>query len=775
MKKIQNKKLILILQFLLIIFSILNLNEKPIKNVKEWIEKEKINVKNGFSNDRFGSSISIFDNFFVSSSPYASVGSNSSQGKVYVFNFNGTNWNLFQNLTAIDGASNDQFGWEVSIYDNFIIVGSPYASVGSNSSQGKAYVFNFNGTNWNLFQILTASDGASANYFGIGVSILKNYIVVGASTATVGSNPSQGKAYVFNFNGTYWNQSQILVASDGGPYDGFGKSVGIAENFIIVCSPYATIDWRSCQGKAYMFNYDGKYWNQSQILVASDGDAQNNFGNSVSITQNYIVIGAYNAYVGSNNSQGKAYVFNSNGTYWNQLQILIASDGASYDLFGRSVSNSENFIIVGANNAQFGNNSGQGKAYMFNFNGTYWDEHQIVSSSDGDPYDQFGCSCSVWGNSLIVGSLGASVDNNSYQGKAYFFEGPNIPPTTNIENCSSLFSSFGCYWEETIQNFSEIEFEIKYNSVCNVIQSPVLVDNVFYQVFNSSLYPNITGNDDYSIQIKACNISLSSFICSDFSNQTNLKTRIDCVKNFTSQILSTSSIKISWKHPNVPIIDSIPKLNHYLISYQKQNSNQTTNVAISNSSTFYNLNNLERFTNYSISICGCRTEQCNGEDEGQIFSTLILTTFASVLNFSCYVSHTYDISCFWNKPNDPIIPSYYNFTYKAISQKDFAILSVNTTNSSFKAKYSDQEYQIDVSACNSNEECGTIKSFQIKTSKETKKSKTVIIVCSTVIPITVIGLIILSFILLKKNKRKTKEKEKDDEKTILISNKSLIN
>ncbi|KAJ5076435.1 tyrosine-protein phosphatase 69d [Anaeramoeba ignava] len=135
-------------------------------------------------------------------------------------------------------------------------------------------------------------------------------------------------------------------------------------------------------------------------------------------------------------------------------------------------------------------------------------------------------------------------------------------------NCSSLFSSFECYWNQIISTLNDIEYQINYqNGIENweLIQSPILNQNILYQIFNSSIYQDISGNVDYSIQIKSCNTTTTA--CGNPSNQINLTTRIDSVKNLNFESYS-NSIQLNWNYPNVPIINSIPKLNHYIISYQ---------------------------------------------------------------------------------------------------------------------------------------------------------------------------------------------------------------
>ncbi|KAJ5076432.1 hypothetical protein M0811_06432 [Anaeramoeba ignava] len=624
MKKIQNFNFLI--QFFLLIFSINFISS--FENQIEWVQEQILIANDGKEYEYFGSSIDFEGNICVIGSFCGDVGNNSAQGKAYIYEKNGKNWNQKQILVSSDGQAYDGFGLTVSISGNFLLISSPYATVGENESQGKAYIFENDGAFWNQKQILLGSDGQAEDNFGSYLFIEGNLILIGSPYANIGENVSQGKAYVYENNGTFWNEKQILIASDGQAYDNFGSGVSISNDgkYIFVGASDATVGESNYdQGKVYIFENNGTFWNEKQILIASDGKIDDNFGYSISISGNYSLIGSPMATVNDHDSQGKAYIFENNGTYWNEKQILIASDGNTNDQFSSSISISGNASLIGSYNSNVGESSAEGKAYVFQNNGTYWKQSQILFASDGNTMYNFGWSVSLSANYSLIGAPNALVGDNKFQGEAYIFEPFPKPPAVNILNCSSLFSSFECYWNQINSSLNDIEYQINYQTdVQNwqLIQSPILIQNVFYQVFNSSFYPNITGNVDYSIQIRVCNSSTNA--CSDPSNQINLTTRIDSVNNLKFQSYP-NSIQLNWNYPNVPIINSIPKLNHYFLSYQILNSNQSTNISISNSSTSFQINNLQSLTNYLISICGCRTEQCLGEDQGEISTIQIQT------------------------------------------------------------------------------------------------------------------------------------------------------
>ena len=109
----------------------------------------------------------------------------------------------------------DEFGYQVSISDNTIIVGSVNDDIGAVTDRGSAYVFVRNGTTWTQQQKLTANDGAANDHFGIGVAISGETAIVGSYFDDDGAKTNQGSAYVFVRSGGTWTQQQRLVPADG--------------------------------------------------------------------------------------------------------------------------------------------------------------------------------------------------------------------------------------------------------------------------------------------------------------------------------------------------------------------------------------------------------------------------------------------------------------------------------------------------------------------------------------------------------------------------------
>jgi uncharacterized protein (DUF2345 family) len=336
-------------------------------------------------------------------------------------------------LTASDGAVSDGFGFSVAISGDTVVVGAP----GKNSFQGAAYVFvkPIGGWNGNLTQTakLTASDGLTFDLFGYSVAISGDTVVVGARS----KNGSRGAAYVFVKPSSGWSgnltETAKLTASDGAVADEFGFSVAISGDTVVVGAPFADISPNSNQGTAYVFVKPGSGWSgnltETAKLTASDGAVADEFGFSVAISGDTVAVGALGDDIGANSNQGAAYVFVKPSGGWSgnltENAKLTAFDGAAFDLFGFSVAISGDTVVVGAPRK----NSSQGAAYVFVKPSGGWSgnltENAKLTAFDGAAFDEFGNSVAVSGDTVVVGAPFDDIGANTDQGAAYVFVKPS--------------------------------------------------------------------------------------------------------------------------------------------------------------------------------------------------------------------------------------------------------------------------------------------------------------------------------------------------------------
>ena len=320
-----------------------------------------------------------------------------------------------QKVSAADGGANDDFGYAVSVAGTTAAVGVPYATVGN--AQGVVFVYSLIDGVWTEQQELAPDDGLSGDGFGFSVSVSGDQIVIGAPYATVDGNGGEGAAYVFTNTDGSWTQTAKLAPDDGSASFNFGWSVALSGNNAIVSAPVAPVGDNALQGKAYVFSENAGTWTQAQALTASDGSAFATFGSSVALDGATAVVGA----AGTNAYFGAAYVFDGSGGTWLQTGELVPDDGVMTEFFGLSVAVSGATALVGAYNQRVGNNSGQGSAYVYAESDGSWTQQQKLTASDGAASARFGLSVALDGTNALIGSYFATIEGRQRQGAAYLF------------------------------------------------------------------------------------------------------------------------------------------------------------------------------------------------------------------------------------------------------------------------------------------------------------------------------------------------------------------
>lgn len=318
-------------------------------------------------------------------------------------------------LNASDASALDFFGRSASVSGDTIVVGA-YRNEAGGSERGAAYIFDRSGSAWPEAQKLTAGDGADFDFFGWSSDIDGNVLAVGAP-GDDDKGDGSGSAYVFRRSGSF-TQEQKLLASDGVADDRFGDAVAVSGNVVVVGAP-SKIASGPAHGAAYVFRFQGGSWVQEQKLTASDGAAADNFGESVDIHGGVIVVGApEDDDVAS--GAGSAYVFRFNGASWVQEQKLTASDGGFTDRFGFGVAVHDDLVAVGADGAD-GAALSSGAAYVFTFDGLAWSEDQKLTASDGENADAFGLGVATDGTTIVVGAPQDDFPGLNGAGSAYVF------------------------------------------------------------------------------------------------------------------------------------------------------------------------------------------------------------------------------------------------------------------------------------------------------------------------------------------------------------------
>ena len=161
-----------------------------------WSETQKLTATDGAAQDFFGWAVSLSGDRALIGAYQGTVNTPGS-GSAYVYDLIGGIWTETQKLTPSDGAPGDWFGYSVSLSDDRILIGA-ILDDDNGADSGSAYVFDLAAGVWSETQKLTSTDGASNDLFGWAVSVSGNQALIGAMLDD-DTGTDSGSAYVFTF------------------------------------------------------------------------------------------------------------------------------------------------------------------------------------------------------------------------------------------------------------------------------------------------------------------------------------------------------------------------------------------------------------------------------------------------------------------------------------------------------------------------------------------------------------------------------------------------
>ncbi|MEN9799660.1 MAG: hypothetical protein RL653_3357, partial [Pseudomonadota bacterium] len=311
---------------------------------------------------------------------------------------------------------------------------------------------------------LKASNTGTGDQFGYSLALDGNTLAVGAAyedSRAAGVNPTlapdgsdaqsndgatrSGAVYVFTRLNGAWTQQAYLKASDSEPQDQFGFSVALSGDTLAVGArredSSATgingteVDYGAANsGAVYVFTRSNGVWSQEAYVKASNSGAADEFGFSLSLEGNTLVVGALfedSSATGVNptltpdgadaqsdasaSNSGAVYVFNRTNGVWTQEAYVKAANPGLDDMFGHSVALSGDTMVVGAPgeasavagiNGDPSDNSAPeaGAVYVFTRSNGTWTQQAYIKASNPGTTDQFGYVVALDGHTLAVGA-----------------------------------------------------------------------------------------------------------------------------------------------------------------------------------------------------------------------------------------------------------------------------------------------------------------------------------------------------------------------------------
>lgn len=249
-----------------------------------------------------------------------------------------------------------------------------------------------------------APETGSAGLAGSASALRGTRAVVGA-WGDAQNGPQSGAAWVYEQMGGVWQPGTKLTPQDGSAnaYDEFGWSVAVDGDTVVVGARYDQASFNYNAGSAFVFERSGGVWTQTARLTAADGGALEEFGGMVAVSDTTLAI---TSRVDSQEGEaaGSIYIFDKVGGVWMQTTKLLPPDLGYHSYFGSALALSGDVLLAGAPGDSAVLTNG-GAVYVFERSGGNWSQTAKLYSPDSAAFANFATAVALDGITGLVADV----------------------------------------------------------------------------------------------------------------------------------------------------------------------------------------------------------------------------------------------------------------------------------------------------------------------------------------------------------------------------------
>lgn len=418
----------------------------------KYVYERKLAYEYGVEDEGFGKSVSVVgDRLLVGAYEDPTKGDKAGAAHIFILDSSELGWFRACSLVSNSTAAYDYFGWDVSLSDNFALIGA-WQSDSAGSNSGAAYFFQKDKDyfkhgveEWSVHTMVTGWEHDDS--FGIAVALAHDSIaVVGApGGSSIDGEYGSGYVSVFRYVGNTWTETDVIEASDAssGYYFGMTLALDSSTDQVVVGAYGHSLYGNNRAGMAYLIDIStlGSPV-EKQMLKAHDAAGGDEFGRSVAILGNTIVVGATGD-DDSGDSSGSVYIFEygiGGASKYVQKEKLLPENDCSFCYFGSQIAMMNDTLVV----ALHGGSQVAGSVWIYkrdlSDDDSSFEFLFALNSTDSVGGDQFGSCVSIDDNYLVVGA----VTSNGYDyesGAAYVYsKQPHYVPVEDESGLAELLT-----------------------------------------------------------------------------------------------------------------------------------------------------------------------------------------------------------------------------------------------------------------------------------------------------------------------------------------------
>ena len=315
-------------------------------------------------------------------------------------------FNPFFSLESTDPSNSAWYGYQVEINEDYIVIGEPYGDTDEFSDAGKVYVYDHDG---NLISTIVTPTAKNTDMFGYRLDISEDKILSGETT-NVDNQKYAGRAYLYDTNGEIVYSFQAEEPTSGG-YFCF-QSVSLDQDIMVIPETGAKTNL-TMAGRVHIYDPQGSYL---KSIESPSPRCFGKFGQTVKVGEGLILVGEYGDVLNTPIGTGTVYAFDYTGKH---LFTLQAPEPENLAAFGQTITISDELIVVGEPWATVDDKYRAGQAHIFDKEG----EHlATLHSPDPKTSGVYGWGVAIDGDRIVVGEWNANINPYQYEGRAYIYD-----------------------------------------------------------------------------------------------------------------------------------------------------------------------------------------------------------------------------------------------------------------------------------------------------------------------------------------------------------------
>lgn len=410
-------------------------------------EVDVFNSSNPRSGGDFGYHVSIFDNYALIGARDENTSGFTNSGNAYLYYFSSGSWSLLQQINTTNPIAGGRFGYRTLMGENYSFVVGLYEE-SSGITGGIVYMYKLNQSNQQLTLVdqVVSPNNINSGSFGHGITMNDDYLVIGAPFE------SENTFYVYSINSTTDSLNLIYnVSSTNLDPSTFGYSIDINNENYIVVGDRSENDSLFTSGsiRLYYINETINNVTHLQTVYSTNPETGGEFGYSVAISSNFVLVGAFlEDHPSSVLNSGRVYAYrlsNNNLTLLNEINTPNPFTGGEFGI----VAIEDALGLIGAAQEHVNGVSDSGIVYVIQYNSTsmLWEIVTMINSSNNEDNGHHGKTVGLYQGKIVVGAKAEDGAGFSTSGRTYFYNITGYTsaisnPISNLNQTNSIFPFF---------------------------------------------------------------------------------------------------------------------------------------------------------------------------------------------------------------------------------------------------------------------------------------------------------------------------------------------